>query len=42
MPAETLSRFPLAVIVAAQFLGTSLWFSVNGVGLSLGQELGLT
>ena len=42
MTARTLSRFPLAVIVAAQFLGTSLWFSVNGVGLSLGQELGLT
>jgi len=42
MLSRTLSRFPLAVIVAAQFLGTSLWFSVNGVGLSLSQELGLT
>jgi len=27
-----LARFPLTTIVIAQFFGTSLWFSVNGVG----------
>ncbi|MCK2150935.1 MFS transporter [Marinobacter alexandrii] len=37
-----LRRYPLAVIVLAQLFGTSLWFSVNGVWLSLSQELGLT
>lgn len=26
-----MNRFPIAVVVAAQFLGTSLWFSANGV-----------
>ncbi len=35
-------RYPLAVIVIAQLFGTSLWFSVNGVWLSLSQELGFT
>ncbi|MDR9438307.1 MAG: MFS transporter [Halomonas sp.] len=35
-------RFPLAVIVLAQLCGTSLWFSVNGVGLSLSRDLGLS
>ncbi|MCC5884660.1 MAG: MFS transporter [Halomonas sp.] len=33
-------RYPLAVIVLAQLCGTSLWFSVNGVGLSLSRDLG--
>lgn len=37
-----LQRYPLAVIVLAQLLGTSLWFSVNGVWLSLSKELGLS
>ncbi|MGR4068877.1 MFS transporter [Billgrantia sp. C5P2] len=35
-------RHPLAVIVLAQLCGTSLWFSVNGVGLSLSRDLGLS
>ena len=35
-------RVPLAVIVLAQLCGTSLWFSVNGVGLSLSRELGFS
>lgn len=35
-------RYPLAVIVLAQLCGTSLWFSVNGVGLSLSRDLGLS
>ncbi|MFC2991478.1 MFS transporter [Halomonas tibetensis] len=35
-------RVPLAVIVLAQLCGTSLWFSVNGVGLSLSRDLGFT
>ncbi|UWN50247.1 hypothetical protein ASALC70_02468 [Alcanivorax sp. ALC70] len=39
---KLLRRFPLAVIVVAQLFGTALWFSVNGVGLSLTRELGLT
>ncbi|GEK72215.1 MULTISPECIES: MFS transporter [Halomonas] len=37
-----MSRHPLVVIVLAQLFGTSLWFSVNGVGLSLAADLGLT
>ncbi len=37
-----MTRHPLAVIVLAQLFGTSLWFSVNGVGLSLAVELGFT
>lgn len=37
-----LRRHPLAAIVIAQLFATSLWFSVNGVGLSLQQELGWT
>lgn len=36
------ARHPLAVIVIAQLLGTSLWFSVNGVALNLMQSVGLT
>ncbi|QOR38378.1 MFS transporter [Billgrantia diversa] len=35
-------RHPLALIVLAQLCGTSLWFSVNGVGLSLSRDLGLS
>lgn len=37
-----LRRNPLLVIVLAQLFGTSLWFSINGVWLSLSQELRLT
>lgn len=37
-----LQRYPLAIIVLAQLFGTSLWFSVNGVGLTLSRDLGLT
>ncbi|MDI9244057.1 MFS transporter [Marinobacter sp. CHS3-4] len=37
----SLKRYPLAVIVLAQLFGTSLWFSVNGVWLSLSGQLGL-
>lgn len=36
-----LRRYPLPVIVLAQLFGTSLWFSINGVWLSLSGELGL-
>lgn len=36
-----LARHALAVIVIAQLLGTSLWFTVNGVGLSLQQATGI-
>ncbi|PMR72258.1 MFS transporter [Billgrantia endophytica] len=35
-------RHPLAIIVLAQLCGTSLWFSVNGVGLSLSHDLGFS
>ncbi|MBF60256.1 MFS transporter [Halomonas sp. FeN2] len=37
-----LARTPLAVIVIAQLFGTSLWFSVNGVGLALQKAVGLS
>ncbi|WP_375183022.1 MFS transporter [Marinobacter sp.] len=37
-----LKRYPLPVIVLAQLFGTSLWFSINGVWLSLSAQLGLT
>lgn len=37
-----LHRHALAIIVLAQLCGTSLWFSVNGVGLSLSRDLGFT
>lgn len=37
-----LHRHPLAVIVLAQLCGTSLWFSVNGVGLALSRDLGFS
>lgn len=37
-----LTRYPLAVIVLAQLFGTSLWFSVNGVGLALQEAVGLS
>ncbi|MCK5866369.1 MAG: MFS transporter, partial [Marinobacter adhaerens] len=39
---DLLRRYPLPVIVLAQLFGTSLWFSINGVWLSLAGELGLT
>ncbi|MGC3874259.1 MFS transporter [Halomonas sp. GXIMD04776] len=42
MQNEWLRRFPLAVIVIAQLFGTSLWFSVNGVGLALQRDLGIS
>ena len=35
-------RHPLVIIVLAQLCGTSLWFSVNGVGLSLSHDLGFS
>lgn len=38
---RSLARYPLATIVLAQLFGTSLWFSINGVGLSLSADLGL-
>ncbi|WP_417515208.1 MFS transporter [Marinobacter sp.] len=38
----TSQRHPLFVIVLAQLCGTSLWFSINGVWLSLSRELGLS
>mgnify|MGYP000217370073 CR=1 FL=1 len=37
-----LARHPLVTIVIAQLFGTSLWFSVNGVGLALQQAVGLS
>ncbi|WNK20798.1 MFS transporter [Halomonas piscis] len=37
-----LARFPLVTIVIAQFFGTSLWFSVNGVGEALKRAAGFT
>lgn len=37
-----MKRFPLVVIVFAQFLGTSLWFSANGVVDRLAQDWGIT
>ncbi|MFT7338052.1 MAG: DHA1 family inner membrane transport protein [Marinobacter maritimus] len=39
---KTAQLHPLFVIVLAQLCGTSLWFSINGVWLSLSRELGLT
>ncbi|WP_235041286.1 MFS transporter [Vreelandella profundi] len=42
MPTSLLVRYPLAVIVIAQLFGTSLWFSVNGVGLALQEAVGLS
>lgn len=42
MSASFLTRHPLAVIVIAQLFGTSLWFSVNGVGLALQEAVGLS
>jgi len=42
MIATLLRRFPLLAIVLAQLFGTSLWFSVNGVGLSLSRDLGFS
>lgn len=39
---KLLIRHPLAVIVIAQLLGTSLWFSINGVAVNLAAETGLT
>lgn len=37
-----LKRYPLITIVIAQLFGTSLWFSVNGVGIALQQSAGLS
>ncbi|XGA79424.1 MFS transporter [Halomonas sp. CH40] len=37
-----LKRHPLITIVIAQLFGTSLWFSVNGVGTALQQSAGLS
>lgn len=37
-----LTRYPLVTIVIAQLFGTSLWFSVNGVGLALQDAVGLS
>ncbi|MGS2742718.1 MFS transporter [Halomonas sp. LS-001] len=37
-----LTRHPLVTIVIAQLFGTSLWFSVNGVGPALQQAAGLS
>lgn len=42
MVTSLIRRYPLAVIVLAQLFGTSLWFSVNGVGLSLSRDLGFS
>ncbi|MCE8043130.1 MFS transporter [Billgrantia desiderata] len=42
MNANSLQRHALTVIVFAQLCGTSLWFSVNGVGLSLSRDLGFS
>jgi len=39
---DLLRRHPLLTIVLAQLCGTSLWFSVNGVGLALARDLGFT
>ncbi|MGE6777088.1 MFS transporter [Vreelandella titanicae] len=36
------TRYPLVTIVIAQLFGTSLWFSVNGVGLALQDAVGLS
>ena len=36
------TRYPLVTIVIAQLVGTSLWFSVNGVGLALQDAVGLS
>ena len=36
------TRYPLVTIVIAQLFGTSLWFSVNGVGLALQETVGLS
>lgn len=35
-------RYPLVTIVIAQLFGTSLWFSINGVGLALQDAVGLS
>lgn len=42
MSGAWLRRHPLVVVVLAQLFGTSLWFSVNGVGLSLERALDWT
>ncbi len=41
-PAGWIGRHPVTVIVLAQLFGTSLWFSINGVAVSLHRETGLT
>lgn len=42
MTSDVRSHIALPVIILAQLLGTSLWFSVNGVWLSLSSEQGLS
>lgn len=37
-----IQRHPLFVVVLAQLCGTSLWFSINGVGLALIADVGLS
>lgn len=37
-----IQRHPLFIIVLAQLCGTSLWFSINGAGLALIQDIGLS
>ncbi|OOG23161.1 MFS transporter [Thioalkalivibrio denitrificans] len=41
-PDTFLHRYPITVIVLAQLFGTSLWFSINGVALSLQRETGMS
>jgi MFS family permease len=40
--ANLIHRHPVPVIVLAQLFGTSLWFSINGVWLSMSEDLGLS
>ncbi|MGM0677183.1 MFS transporter [Ectothiorhodospira marina] len=40
--AALIRRHPVPVVVLAQLFGTSLWFSINGVWLSMSEELGLS
>ena len=42
MTSDVRSRIALPIIILAQLLGTSLWFSVNGVWLSLSSAQGLS
>ena len=38
---QLFAQHPLLVIVLAQLFGTSLWFSVNGVGVALERDVGI-